>query len=36
VKRGDLSLDEAEQALDDFHTKLQVALDETRVTRPRG
>ena len=31
VKRGDITLDEAEEALDDFQTKLQVALDETRV-----
>jgi 2-oxoglutarate dehydrogenase E1 component len=41
VKRGDITLDEAEQALTDFHDKLQVALDETRshapaiVTAPR-
>ena len=30
VKRGDISVEEAEQALSDFQTKLQVALDETR------
>jgi 2-oxoglutarate dehydrogenase E1 component len=30
VKRGDITVDEAEQALSDFHAKLQVALDETR------
>ena len=30
VKRGDITLDEAEQALSDFQGKLQVALDETR------
>jgi 2-oxoglutarate decarboxylase len=31
VKRGDITVDEAEQALSDFHGKLQVALDETRA-----
>jgi 2-oxoglutarate dehydrogenase E1 component len=31
VKRGDITLDEAEQALEDFQHKLQVALDETRA-----
>jgi multifunctional 2-oxoglutarate metabolism enzyme len=30
VKRGDITVDEAEQALGDFQHKLQVALDETR------
>ena len=30
VRRGDLTLDEAEQALDDFNAKLQAALDEVR------
>ena len=30
VKRGDITVDEAEQALSDFQHKLQVALDETR------
>jgi 2-oxoglutarate dehydrogenase E1 component len=30
VKRGDITVDEAEQALADFQGKLQVALDETR------
>jgi 2-oxoglutarate decarboxylase len=34
VKRGQLSLDEAEQALDDFQRKLQQALDETRQSAP--
>jgi len=34
VKRGDITLDEAEQALADFQHKLQVALDETR-SQPR-
>jgi 2-oxoglutarate dehydrogenase E1 component len=31
VKRGDITLDEAEEALADFQGKLQVALDETRA-----
>ena len=31
VKRGDITLEEAEQALDDFQARLQVALDETRA-----
>ncbi|HEX4980417.1 MAG TPA: multifunctional oxoglutarate decarboxylase/oxoglutarate dehydrogenase thiamine pyrophosphate-binding subunit/dihydrolipoyllysine-residue succinyltransferase subunit, partial [Ilumatobacteraceae bacterium] len=31
VKRGDITVDEAEQALSDFQNKLQVALDETRA-----
>jgi 2-oxoglutarate decarboxylase len=30
VRRGDITVDEAEAALSDFHDKLQVALDETR------
>jgi 2-oxoglutarate decarboxylase len=30
VNRGDITVDEAEQALSDFQGKLQVALDETR------
>jgi 2-oxoglutarate dehydrogenase E1 component len=34
VKRGQLSLEEAEQALDDFQGKLQQALDETRQSAP--
>jgi multifunctional 2-oxoglutarate metabolism enzyme len=34
VKRGQLSLEEAEQALDDFQHKLQQALDETRQSAP--
>jgi multifunctional 2-oxoglutarate metabolism enzyme len=34
VKRGHLSLDEAEQALDDFQSRLQNALDETRQAAP--
>ena len=36
VKRGDITLDEAEQALADFQGKLQVALDETRAQSPAG
>ena len=31
VRRGDISLEEAEQALDDFAARLQAALDETRA-----
>ena len=34
VKRGDITLDEAESALNDFQSKLQVALDETRAHAP--
>jgi multifunctional 2-oxoglutarate metabolism enzyme len=34
VKRGELTVDEAEQALQDFQSKLQVALDETRAHAP--
>jgi 2-oxoglutarate dehydrogenase E1 component len=34
VKRGQLSLEEAEVALDDFQKRLQTALDETRQTAP--
>jgi 2-oxoglutarate dehydrogenase E1 component len=34
VKRGQLSIEEAEQALDDFKSKLQQALDETRQSAP--
>ncbi len=30
VKRGDITVDEAEQALSDFQSKLQIALEETR------
>jgi len=32
VRRGDITLDEAEQALDDFNARLQAALDEVRLT----
>ena len=34
VKRGELSVEEAEGALADFHQKLQSALDETRSHAP--
>ncbi|MGY6499389.1 MAG: multifunctional oxoglutarate decarboxylase/oxoglutarate dehydrogenase thiamine pyrophosphate-binding subunit/dihydrolipoyllysine-residue succinyltransferase subunit [Acidimicrobiales bacterium] len=34
VKRGDISIDEAEKALEDFQSRLQAALDETRQTAP--
>ena len=34
VKRGDLSMEEAEQALDDFSARLQTALTETRDSKP--
>ncbi|HVM67587.1 MAG TPA: multifunctional oxoglutarate decarboxylase/oxoglutarate dehydrogenase thiamine pyrophosphate-binding subunit/dihydrolipoyllysine-residue succinyltransferase subunit, partial [Acidimicrobiales bacterium] len=30
VKRGDLTIDEAEKAMDDFNARLQAALEETR------
>jgi 2-oxoglutarate decarboxylase len=32
IKRGDLTVDEAEHALDDFRSRLQEALDTTRST----
>jgi 2-oxoglutarate dehydrogenase E1 component len=34
VGRGDITVEEAEQALDDFQGKLQAALDETRAHAP--
>jgi 2-oxoglutarate decarboxylase len=34
VRRGDITLEEAEQALDDFGARLQTALDETRQAAP--
>ena len=34
VKRGDITVEEAEGALADFHSKLQTALDETRSHVP--
>jgi 2-oxoglutarate dehydrogenase E1 component len=36
VRRGDITLDEAEQALDDFSARLQSALDETRAANESG
>ena len=35
VRRGDITLDQAEQALDDFSARLQAALDETRAESDR-
>ena len=34
VRRGDITLDEAERALEDFQARLQLALDETRQAAP--
>ncbi|MHB1911289.1 MAG: multifunctional oxoglutarate decarboxylase/oxoglutarate dehydrogenase thiamine pyrophosphate-binding subunit/dihydrolipoyllysine-residue succinyltransferase subunit [Acidimicrobiales bacterium] len=34
VRRGDITLDEAERSLSDFSARLQVALDETRSSAP--
>jgi len=34
VRRGDISLDEAEQFLADFNGRLQAALEETRLSAP--
>jgi 2-oxoglutarate dehydrogenase E1 component len=34
VKKGDMSLEDAEAALDDFQSRLQAALDETRSQAP--
>ncbi|HZT68030.1 MAG TPA: multifunctional oxoglutarate decarboxylase/oxoglutarate dehydrogenase thiamine pyrophosphate-binding subunit/dihydrolipoyllysine-residue succinyltransferase subunit [Acidimicrobiales bacterium] len=34
VRRGDITLEEAEKALEDFSQRLQVALDETRSSAP--
>ncbi len=34
VKRGDITIEEAEAALDDFSKRLQQALDETRASAP--
>ena len=34
VKRGDISIEEAEQALDDFSARLQTSLVETRDAKP--
>ncbi|MDQ2727914.1 MAG: multifunctional oxoglutarate decarboxylase/oxoglutarate dehydrogenase thiamine pyrophosphate-binding subunit/dihydrolipoyllysine-residue succinyltransferase subunit [Actinomycetota bacterium] len=34
VRRGDITLDEAEEVLKDFSTRLQAALDQTRASAP--
>jgi len=34
IKRGDLTIDEAERAMDDFNARLQAALEETRSSAP--
>ncbi len=34
VKRGDITIEEAEKALEDFSKRLQQALDETRASAP--
>ncbi|MBW3651530.1 MAG: multifunctional oxoglutarate decarboxylase/oxoglutarate dehydrogenase thiamine pyrophosphate-binding subunit/dihydrolipoyllysine-residue succinyltransferase subunit, partial [Actinobacteria bacterium] len=34
IKRGDISLEEAEAAMEDFSNRLSVALEETRSTAP--
>jgi 2-oxoglutarate decarboxylase len=34
VKRGDITIEEAERALEDFSRRLQQALDETRASAP--
>jgi len=34
VRRGDITLEEAERSLSDFRARLQVALDETRSSAP--
>jgi len=34
VKRGDITVEDAERALDDFGARLQAALDETRMAAP--
>jgi len=34
VRRGDITVEQAEKALEDFQARLQVALDETRQTAP--
>ncbi len=36
VRRGDITLDEAESALEDFQSRLQEALDQTRSTAPES
>ncbi|MEO9223598.1 MAG: multifunctional oxoglutarate decarboxylase/oxoglutarate dehydrogenase thiamine pyrophosphate-binding subunit/dihydrolipoyllysine-residue succinyltransferase subunit, partial [Acidimicrobiales bacterium] len=34
VRRGDVTIEEAEQALDDFQARLQVSLEKTRDAKP--
>ena len=34
VRRGDITIDEAERALEDFAARLQLALDQTRASAP--
>ena len=34
VKRGDITVEEAERVLEDYQSKLQIALDEARATAP--
>ena len=34
IKRGDLTMDEAEKAMEDFNSRLQSALEETRSSAP--
>src|SRR5271163_4589636 len=34
VRRGDITVEDAERALEDFQARLQVALDETRQSAP--
>jgi multifunctional 2-oxoglutarate metabolism enzyme len=34
IKRGDISLDDAEKAMEDFSSRLSLALEETRSTAP--
>ncbi|GAC1313386.1 MAG: multifunctional oxoglutarate decarboxylase/oxoglutarate dehydrogenase thiamine pyrophosphate-binding subunit/dihydrolipoyllysine-residue succinyltransferase subunit [Acidimicrobiales bacterium] len=34
IKRGDLTMEEAERAMDDFNARLQSALEETRSSAP--
>jgi len=34
IKRGDLTIEEAERAMEDFSARLQMALDETRSSAP--
>ncbi len=36
VRRGDITLDEAESALADFQSRLQTAFDQTRSSAPEG